>query len=212
MADNAPSRPSDLFSAVGTGLLTRLRISTSHLYEAFEKGVLADASVLTRENYVTHLQRFHDAASSILARIRWAQLAELGLDRVDARRDRFAEIERDLESLGADMPEGEIFTCPSRKGDVTAAESVGYAFVLEGSVYIGRDMAAAFLRAPCGIEPSNTRFLRAYGVQSYDFWQSLIRWIDSIEADEAFITEACAAAVCAFQILSESLTPSVQRP
>lgn len=204
---HALDSPREIFSAVGTSLLARLRMSTADLYEDFISSVLVDESAVTFDSYITHLQQFRAAAAACLAEMSWQHLAELRLCDIANRRARFGKIDKDLASLGQDVPEKEIYTDPSLKGHVSAAQSVGYAFVLEGSIYIARDMAAAFLAKDVGVTRHNVSFLQGYGRQSCLYWRAFIHWLEHLEVDEDFIQEACASSVEAFGKLADALTP-----
>ena len=190
-----------------TSLLEDLQQATSQLYDEFSEDVMSDASIITREAYITHLRRFHDAARLCMQRIDWDRLSALGLGHCDERRARYKLMRQDLESLGVEGPEQTLDDSSEKVAGLSDELVIGTVYVLEGSIHVGRDIAAAFIKGRVGIKAKNTRFLSGFGIRTHARWQELMLWLDGQRWEQKRREVACSAAKDAFAILAKSLTP-----
>ncbi len=204
---NADFPKSAIFSLVDVSLLDIMRGATADLYEDFRSSVMANDSFVTRDHYVKHLYAFHQTLSSLMENISWPILEAQGLAHAKQRLDRCRNIRKDLESLGDSGPVKKLNQDEDKNHEQCLATSIGYVYVIEGSVHLGRDMAAAFLAADIGITANQTTFLRGYGKDTYTMWREVLIWLDRYECDDALKLKARDAAVNAFELLSTALTP-----
>ncbi len=198
---------SAIFSLVDVSLLDILRGATADLYEDFRSSVMTNNAFVTRDHYVKHLYDFHQTISTLMEKICWPLLEEEGLSHTTERLARCRKIRKDLESLGNAGPEKRLNQDEDKCAELCLATSIGYVYVVEGSVHLGRDMAAAFIAADIGITKEQTTFLRGYGKQTYKMWRDILIWLDRYECSDAMKLKARDEAISAFAQLSKALTP-----
>lgn len=180
-------------------LLQELRNATRDQHEEIDLLVTRRFRPESPSFQKEYLARFHEGLSRCWPMLDWEKLVRLGLPGAARRKERYLALDRDVESLGIR---------PSRREDhhdSAASVSVGCLYVLEGSIHGGRMLAPAILRQHP--EGDGLEFLNGFGPDNPAMWRAFIDWLQSLDADGFFISDASAAASAAFRHIMASFDP-----
>lgn len=175
--------------------LAYLRQATRAEHEGTEATVPLMKPELTRAEYVETLQRMYRAVAAWDA---WS------LRHVPARlvgllggRQRSALLERDLEAMGAALPEDHA-AVGLPDADVSEAEFLGRMYVMEGST-LGGQYIARHVEEALAVEPGvGNAYFRGYGDRTGAMWKAFQAVLAEVPAEHTEAVVCAAKAMFAF--------------
>lgn len=186
-------------------LLPALRTATAPIHERLD-GSLGGGSFASGDALAGYLGCFHRALCRCWPAMDWQALERHGLDHTDERRARYEALGSDLVSWGR-RPDPLPAT-----GAPGVPETVGTAYVLEGSVHGGRVILARASEAFGPLPADRCRFLHAFGPRTGALWAGFATWMDALDADDDFTRRACDAACRTFGVFLEEFQPFSPSP